>query len=525
MQQSILARRLGGIGRQLPLGAQADGRAGSAGHRPLGEEVGHREQMESAPPAANGQLHCWAGSRADHRLSTMLIKPQLVAWLLSVGTAAGATHWVDNRQGSDAHDGQSRERAFASIARAIKATRTSDTIALVNTGTPYREAIALARLGGTPAKPLVIDGNGATITGLRELPPAEWKQAGEAFERVGPKPYGWPYLVIDGRRVPPARDPDWLAPGEWAGIPEGPDKKVIRWRFRPAPGRSIADHRIEATLEESGLRIASCSYIVVRNLVSERNANDGFNIHGDCRGIFCENIEARENGDDGFSIHETIEAVVRNGHFHHNGSGIEDGNLARSMYSGIHVHDNTRLGVLFAGAFHSAVDALVYDNPKNFVLTSSVTKHLIGGPFSPLAETSVFLQNVVVRGGTHGVELYGKCRAMIVNSIISAAGTGIETSEEASLHLTKSIVANCGEWELRAGGRQFYGDYNFYFPGRFVVDQRRFTPGQWAEFQQAVGHNQNSMLKEVDLSRPRAPGAASPWQIGKDQIGPTAAYW
>ncbi|NLF69702.1 MAG: right-handed parallel beta-helix repeat-containing protein [Candidatus Anammoximicrobium sp.] len=434
----------------------------------------------------------------------------------------GATWYVDNRSGDDANDGLSLEKPLATIARALQGARTSDTISLAKTGLVYREPIPLTRLGGTPAQPLTIEGNGATISGLRPLPPERWTKAGERYEIAGPKPYGFPYLVIDGRREPPAADPEKLPPGGWSWTADAQDRGRGVLRFRPAEGRTLADHQLEATLETSGLCVASASYLVVRNLISECHSNDGFNIHGDCRGIYCENIEARGNGDDGFSIHEAIEAVVRNGHFHHNGSGIEDVNLSRSLYSGLRVHDNGRLGVLFIGAFHSAVDAVVYGNPRNFSLASSETRHLIGGPLSPLSETSVYLQNVIAWGGDFGVQAAGKCRVMIVNSVFSGSKTGIDIRQDARLHLTKSVVACCADAELCADGREFFGDYNVYFPGRFRVGANQFLPPQWEEFRKAVGHHEHSLLQDPKLTGAHALGPQSPRAIGNETIGPTA---
>jgi hypothetical protein len=449
----------------------------------------------------------------------------MVCWVSSPGFCA--TYHVNNRAGDDTHDGLSPEKPFATIARAIRAARTSDAISLANTGEAYREPIPLARLGGRPAQPFVIEGNGATISGLRHLPPERWTKAGEVYELPGPKPYGFPYLVVDGQRPPATSDPDRLPPGGWIWTTDENDRRNGKLRFRPAEGRTLAEHRLEATLEVSGLRVESASYVVVRNLISECHSNDGFNIHGDCRGIACENIEARLNGDDGFSIHEAIEAVVRNGHFHHNGSGIEDVNLSRSLYSGIRVHDNTRLGVLFIGAFHSAVDAVVYDNPRNFALSSSETGHLIGGPFSPLNETAVYLQNVIGWGGDFGVQAAGKCRVMIVNSIFSGSKTGLDITHNARLHLTKSIVAGCADAELRLSGREgeFFGDYNLYFPGRFRVGKEQFLPEQWESFRKAVGHHEHSSLQDPKLSETHSLGQDSPRQIGKETIGPTAHYF
>jgi len=460
--------------------------------------------------------------RLDRRIGRLCF---LGVVFLAASPGLGATRYVNNRLGDDANDGLSPEKALATIARAVQGAQTSDTISLANTGTAYREPIPLARLGGTPAQPLVIEGNGATISGLRALPPERWTKVGEVYEIPGPKPYGFPYLVIDGQRVPPAAEPDKLPPGGWSWTADAKDRGQGVLRFRPAEGRALADCTLEATLESSGLCVASASYIVVRNLISECHSNDGFNIHGDCRGIYCENIEARWNGDDGFSIHEAIEAVVRNGHFHHNGSGIEDVNLSRSLYSGIRVHDNRRLGVLFIGAFHSAVDAVVYDNPRNFSLASSETKHLIGGPLSPLSETSVYLQNVIAWGGEFGVQAAGKCRVMIANSIFFGSKTGIEISQDARLHLTKSIVASCADVELRSANRSFFGDYNVYFPGRFRVGQNQFLPEQWEEFRKAVGHNEHSLLQDPKLTEAHGLSPETPHQIGKETIGPTACYF
>jgi len=69
----------------------------------------------------------------------------LFAFALAVGAAADTWH-VNNTAGDDANDGRSEKAVFATIARAVKAAKTSDAIVLANTGTPSREAIALSGL-------------------------------------------------------------------------------------------------------------------------------------------------------------------------------------------------------------------------------------------------------------------------------------------------------------------------------------------------------------------------------------------
>jgi hypothetical protein len=445
---------------------------------------------------------------------------------LFAGTSSAATWHVDNRRGNDTHDGRAPGRAFKTIARAVKAAQVSDALSLANTGVPYLESIRLVGGGGTPSKPFTIEGNGAVISGLRPVATNDWKRRSDGvFEISGHRPYGFPTLLIDGRQTPEG-NPDALQPGQWAW-PRKPDtRREGVLRFRPGYGKTPADYRLEATLGESGLQISSSSYVTVRNLISEFHSNDGFNIHGtDCRGFLGENIEGRFNGDDGFSIHESIEAVVRNAWFHHNGSGIEDVNLSRSFYSGIRVHDNRRTGVLFIGAFHSAVDALVENNPVNFRIASSVTRHLVGSEHSPIRETSVYLQNVVTVGGNVGVSLAGSARLMVLNSIFREAQTGIESIGDSQLHLTKSVVVDCEKHELSCRGKSFYGDYNIYHPGRFNVAGKEYTADDWTAFLSAVGHHEHALIKNPALTKSHRIGEESARKIDKHTIGPTAFYY
>ncbi len=370
---------------------------------------------------------------------------------------------------------------------------------------------------------MVIEGNGAVISGLREIDPDRWKTDGEVYEIAGPRPYGFPMLVVDGQHSMPG-NPDSLEPGQWSWTRDADDKRAGVLRFRPALGKTPADHLLEGTLETSGLRISSSSYIVVRNLVSEFHSNDGFNVHGDCRSCVFENIEGRFNGDDGFSIHEAIEAVVRNGHFHHNGSGIEDVNLSRSFYSGIRVHDNRKLGGLLIGAFHSAVDARVYDNPSNFRITPGTTRHLVGGEFSPIQGTSVYLQNVICHGGDFGAFITDRARVMVANSIFAQSKIGIAAEAGSRVHLSKSVVASCGDLELRLRGKEFFGDVNIYFPGRYEAGGKVFGAEQWDEFKRVAGHHQAALQQDPALDSSFQIGNPASQTIDVHSIGPTARY-
>lgn len=101
---------------------------------------------------------------------------------------AAPTLYVDNLKGNDANDG-SREKPLASIERACKLVQTGGRIEVTNTGTPYSlpydgpgkpRGLRLLR-GGTAEQPLVVEGNGAVISGLAVIPAEAWKREAEGI--------------------------------------------------------------------------------------------------------------------------------------------------------------------------------------------------------------------------------------------------------------------------------------------------------------------------------------------------------
>ena len=132
----------------------------------------------------------------------------------------------------------------------------------------------------------------------------------------------------------------------------------------------------------TGFATASASYIVCRNLVCECFANDGFNMHGDCRGIYLENVVARYNGDDGISIHETGGLVVRGAHVHHNTFGLQDVNAARSFYNGVLAEHNPLDGAgdfAVATVFATSSQDLRGDSDTNWFNTTGLVDASLAG--------------------------------------------------------------------------------------------------------------------------------------------------
>ena len=425
-------------------------------------------------------------------------------FLVAAVCGAQPTVYVNNRSGDDTADGTGETNPVATIARAIALAHTSGRIALANTGMPYRESFALGKLGGTPEQPFVVEGNGAVISGLLPLESDRWEpvSAGVFRCKVGHRPYGRPYLVCDGRRLERASTVDTLAPEQFTwGAEEG-------IHFRCAEGREIGSYKLEATLRTSGLVLTGGSYVTCRNLVSERFANDGFSMHGDCRGIVLERVVARHNGDDGISIHEAGGVVVRYSHAHHNANGIQDVNASRSVYNGVLIEHNAA-GAVFNGGFHSLVDCVIRYNEKDQVdVSPGGAKHLVGWETNPMCRSLVVLQNCLLAGDGNraGLRVRTDSSAIVSHSAVTGSKVGVEVHKGGFCHLTLSVIRGCAR-SLSSETDQFIRDYNLYDSGEMKWLGRIYKPQDWDAFRSAAGHDVHSVvgLSAKEIGKPVGP--------------------
>jgi len=403
--------------------------------------------------------------------------------LLVPSVALGATYYVDNRVGNDSHDGRTPETSVATIARAVALSATSDTIVLHNTGTVYREAMTLGRRGGTPEKPFVVEGGGAVLSGLRIIEPNEWKNVSDDvhFFPVKECPYGNAYLANHGGRLPAVRAVDALGREEFfwdreAGI-----------YFRCGEGKTPADYALGATLLGSGFSTAGASYVTCRNLVCEHFANDGFNMHGDCRGICLENVVARHNG------------VVA---------------------------EHNLVGASFCGGFHSLVDCLIQYNTNDQIdLATAFPKHLIGAEHNPICRTTLFAQNVVLRaaGNRTGLRVRSDAEAVVEHSVITGSKEGVTVDEGGVCHLTTSVVADC-PCSIASESADVFRDYNVYDPGEMKWLGAAYGPERWDAFRERAQHDEHSRIGPVTVADDgtiRFPPESAAKGIGK-AVGPTA---
>ena len=253
---------------------------------------------------------------------------------------------------------------------------------------------------GTPEKPEVFDGQGMLIDLGTRVSDHDWIMDGDLWTsqpgflksfghtpRIAGQTAG---LFIGDIPITIPRDheaekgrpdmkskcyfpPQKLKPGEMGYAKDG--SLYFRWPKGCKPGKGIGADRgrfkpiiLPAKNGVNGVSIA-CSDIIIRNLTVKYAGNDGFNIHGDRRGIRLENVRALSCADEGISAHETTEMEVIDSEIAWNGSisgGVTDVNDAVTTYRNCIVHDNTGAAFSFTGKAHRVYDSLIFNQVRAF---------------------------------------------------------------------------------------------------------------------------------------------------------------
>ena len=246
----------------------------------------------------------------------------------AVFAADAATYYVDNTRGDDRAAG-TQEKPFASIERGIRALKTSDRLEVVNTGKPYVRAYPgvkgesyFVNVGGTENAPLVINGNGAVISGLAAVPADRWEKVSGGIVRTGFWPmsnryrsfvkqdYWMPNLKIwfvDGQEAVNALSLDALkkTPGSfWWSRSE---QKVY---FHLPEGKTLEQCRIQ--LPANAGFYALKPHTEIRDFTVMHSWNDGFDTAVGAKNVRFVNCIAVSNCGQGFSAHEDTEAVYEN---------------------------------------------------------------------------------------------------------------------------------------------------------------------------------------------------------------------
>ena len=336
----------------------------------LGTQYSVLSTQHSVPPAGYEMgINAFALTTVDpgHPLNSGTRVVPMMRWLivflavvLLVGIAEGREIFVNPGTGDDASPG-TEAAPLATAQRAVNLAQEGDTIHLLPEGALYRQMIALRGKSG-----LWIEGHGVTLTGADPLPGDGWEQVGPRLHRrrvktvrIGRQPRH--LLIVAGRAErmgrsptvrPDFRDPEKLDDGQftWREIDEQQGWLYVRgelegleWSVRPAGLLTSGRNRD----------------IAVRNLNTRHALNDGFNIHGDARGMRFIRVTGYENFDEGFSAHDTCQCWIEEGRFWGNDNAAYDVNTADTYYRRCEFRDSVSVEVGLAGGDHRLDDCTI----------------------------------------------------------------------------------------------------------------------------------------------------------------------
>ena len=226
----------------------------------------------------------------------------------SIASAASAADlFVDNHQGDDAMSGRSpvildaTSGPVKSIGRALKNVRGGDVIHIANTGDPYYESLEVggARFQGG----FRIEGNGAVVSGVKEIPIDAWKYVGNGVWKFIPLRKAF-YQLVNGDRALP----EFVVDAGATRLPAIPEGSWAGWHgaiyFRGQPGRHgmPSDLALAFAAQEMGITFLDVDDVVIHDLEFRHFRLDGINVHDRCRNIILDHVKLTENGRAGLAV-------------------------------------------------------------------------------------------------------------------------------------------------------------------------------------------------------------------------------
>lgn len=463
--------------------------------------------------------------------------------------STGPHYYVNNQTGSDEFDGLAplpspagKSGPTATIMAAVKKACVGARIVIANTGQDYRESVHIkdARKGRAD-RPLVIDGNGATVSGLVRVAPERWTNVHDdvyAFvNRVGGADYvpkreytGWQQRIGDSvyGNMPGF---NWMA--GWSGWPterQAPEIFFLNGKPGPnvttladlPPGGFFYDHRAKPRCLyfrlPAGARIEDCTlelplnegvfvtddYVVVRNLASKYAMDDGFAGFWGI-GVVFENCNGSFNCDQGISLHGTSVTLIDGGLYERNGGcGIADVMSSFTVYRNVVVRDNLITGALFQGLGHSMLNCSVYGNWSPQIDASgegsvSIVNCLVAGSLEAGGGAHIG-QGRIDPGGGVGIQME---RGRIDHGTIVNCSQGVVVLKSGMI--ANSIIANCTN-ELvnirQAATNTFQMKKTILAPGAVVCGAETVTQDAWVEFAKRTPWASSNMRASPRLEPP-----------------------
>ena len=251
--------------------------------------------------------------------------PCLAYAILNCLVASSATArdvFVNNRAGDDHFDGRfdtdegGANGPVQTLAKALRIADTGDRIVVANSGEPYRESVSLSgpKHSGFSFKPLVIDGNGATLDGSAQAD--DWQPVGGDVFRFRPERMAFGALFAKGNplvRIPaglPSSGVPNLLPTQWT-LREG-------WiYFRVEPDRLPDQYQLTYAKLQVGITLYKVEQVAITNLVVQGFELDGINCQDVRPTVTLDHITARWNGRGGIAIcgasHATLDSCLLDG--------------------------------------------------------------------------------------------------------------------------------------------------------------------------------------------------------------------
>ena len=421
--------------------------------------------------------------------SATVLRLACIAALLTLASVAFAeVYVVDGTTGDDASDGVNGP--FKTLARGAAVLRPGDTLSITPMDGPYREGLPMSHHGSAQA-PIIIEGNGAVLSGSDPAPKDGWSEADGIYSLPVPASSDRAWLFAPERHFTKGPSATDLAPEQFRYA----DGKLY---FRPAEGKTPADYDLLLGVRAAGVSYTGAGQTIVRNITCMNFWNDGFNVHGGSGPCWFENITGIWNGDEGFSCHENSECYVRGGVFSNNfWHGICDIQLSRTHFANCIVEGNLSKGIYFTGGMHSLTDCQISGSPIAVQLSPTSDKTYPRLDHHPLAVSFTNFRNCVIEAAPDAanVQVASGGEGIFEHCIIKGGTTVVQVDEGALALVANSVVFGGTGGEVNAAG-EYYGDHNIYFPGRLTVAGASYTPDRFAEYRRATGNDGNSFVEE-----------------------------
>ncbi len=370
-----------------------------------------------------------------------------------------ATIYVNNILGNDRYDGKSATPNASTgpvktIQKALDLVPISGRVEIINTGKPYLSGNKL-RKGGTLEKPLIIEGNGAVISGLGIVHENEWTNIeGNIYKR--------PFWPMSNQLKSSKEYNTWIGIPEIWRVNERPAKNCTSkeelintpggfwWNkeekavwFNLPKDKKFSDLTIELPLPRgngSGMNVSGdFGHIIIKNLRSEFAFNDGFSAHLSVKNLVFKNCIAVNNCGQGFSMHDKTQVEIEDSFASRNASSgsCDVGSAEVSYKRTVFVNNSFEAGIYTTENVNAKYEDCIIVNNRPFEQIWQIGK------------SNIYLKNCLVVGATDNLSLAAINNGTIkIESCTFSNGASIarfSNTRNGSISIEKSLFSDLKE--------------------------------------------------------------------------------